>query len=57
VNLQQFLDPFLYYIPHRPPAHHAETAMVKGFFFGPVYFFQGPAFTSLERNQGLFVAE
>jgi hypothetical protein len=41
-------DPFLCYIPHPPPTHPAKTAMVRGFQFGPICFFQCPAFTSPE---------
>jgi hypothetical protein len=43
------LDPFLCCIPHRQPAHPAETSMVEHFQFGSVLcFFQCPAFASLE---------
>jgi hypothetical protein len=42
-------DPFLLYIPHRPPAYLAETTtVVKRFQFQRVLFFQGPAFAPLE---------
>jgi hypothetical protein len=42
-------NPFLCYIPHRPPAYLAKTAMVKRFQFEPVCFFQCPAFASPEH--------
>jgi hypothetical protein len=41
-------DPFLCYIPHRQPAHPAETAMVERFRFGSICFFQCPAFAPPE---------
>jgi hypothetical protein len=34
------------YVSHRQAAHPAETVMVERFQFGPVFFFQCPAFTS-----------
>jgi hypothetical protein len=34
------------YVPHRQAAHPADTVMVERFQFGPVFFFQCPAFTS-----------
>jgi hypothetical protein len=37
-------DPFLCYIPHRQPAHLAETSMVESFQFGPVLLLSVPSF-------------
>jgi hypothetical protein len=48
-SLNMFVrDPFLCEIPHRQPAHPAETAMVERFQFGSVCFFQCPTSASPE---------